>query len=796
MLYNYFKIAFRGFQRRKLFTAINITGLTIGLTLVGLIGIFSYESFKVDHDQPEHLYRVITTYESETAKAELPTVGRALIARIEMEVPEVEAVIPVYNAPIPVKVGNDYYFDKIAFAGPAFLESFNFHIQYGMPEHALNGPNKVVLTASVADRYFSTSDAIGQTILLGDSIPLTVSAVIDDMVNSHMEVDALVSFDTWIAMGGNMNEWFVWDMTCYTLLKSGADPIQATQKIAALSMAHNGEQYRQNGYDVSHRLEAVRDIYLKSPLQGFNRASGNLQQLYVLMVIGAALLLLACVNFVNLTTAVQLERIKEVGVRKTLGAPIGQLRLQFLIETGGMVLLATLVGYGLIAVLLPIARSITSMDMNFRLLFQPTMILGTIALIVVTTLLAGLYPAALLSGLRPISAIKQTVLRFQKGINIRQGLVVFQFTVTLVLIACTYICIMQIRHMDSQDIGFQKEQVVVIDLSKTPFREFVSNYDGIKHELQQIAGIGTVSGSAGLPGRTGWNGQVVKPEGFPQEKSFTMEVIPSDIDYVRVLQIPIVAGRAPQSDIPTDITEGVLLNETACRQIGWTPAEAIGKQVNTAGMETGKVIGVMADYHQHGLRHAVNPILVFNATFAYNFIALSINSQSGNVQQIVNEANRVWKSRFPGYPFEFFMLEDDFNAQYQEERTMAGVIGVFALLTIAVACLGLIGLTTYTIVQKRKEIGIRKVLGASVSGIVALLSKDFVKLVLIAIVVASPIAWWVMNKWLADFAYRIEIQWWMFAVAGLAAVAIALLTVSWQAIRAAVANPVDSLRDE
>lgn len=336
----------------------------------------------------------------------------------------------------------------------------------------------------------------------------------------------------------------------------------------------------------------------------------------------------------------------------------------------------------------------------------------------------------------------------------------------------------------------------MIDLSKTPFREFTSNYDGVKHELQQITGIEIVSGSAGLPGQSGWSGQIVKPEGFSQEKSFTMEVIPSDVDYTKALQIPIVAGRAPRSDIPTDMSEGVLLNETACRLIGWTPEEAIGKRLHTSGMENGVVIGVMADYHQHGLRHAINPIMVFNATYAYNFIALRINSHTSNIQQITQEVKDIWNVRFPGYPFEFFMLEDDFNAQYHQEHIMAKIIGVFALMTILVACLGLIGLTTYTIVQKRKEIGIRKVLGASVSGIVAMLSRDFVKLVCLAIVIASPIAWWAMNQWLADFAYRIEIQWWMFSLAGMAAVAIALLTVASQAIRAAVANPVDSLRDE
>lgn len=794
MIKNHFKIAFRSFRRRKLVTFIDITGLTIGLTLVGLIGIFSFESFNIDRHQSAQLYRITTVYQSETTKAELPTVGRALIPRIKADIPEVEAVVPLYPAPLPVKIADTYYFDKVAFAGDAFLESFNFQILKGTATNALDNPNQVLLTASMAEKYFSTTDAVGRTLQLGDSTLLTVSAVIEDIASSHIAVDVIVSIGAWEARGGNFDEWFTWDMTCYALLKPEADLTQATQKIAALSMTHNRDQYQRNGYDVSHRLEAVPDIYLKSPLTGFNKSLGNFKQLYILMAIGIALLLLACINFINLTTAVQVERSKEVGVRKTLGAPLMGLRLQFIVETFSLVVLATFVAYGLIAAMLPLARSLTGMAMHFQSLFHPAMLFGALCLVGATTLLAGLYPATLLASLRPISAIKHANMGFQKGATVRQSLVVFQFATTVVLMACTYICVMQIRHMGSQDLGFQQDQVLVIDLSKTPFREFVSNYDGIKHDLQQLANVEFVSGSAGLPGRMGWNGQLVMPEGFPQERSFTMEVIPSDVDYARTLRIPIVAGRDLQSEIPTDIAEGILLNEAACRQIGWSPDEAIGKRISTSGMQNGKVIGVMADYHQHGLQHVINPILIFNATYAYNFIALS--TSTSQTQRLVSEIERLWKSRFPGYHFEFFMLEDDFNTQYKQEHTMTSIIGAFAVLTVFVACLGLIGLAAYVVIQRRKEIGVRKVFGASIVGILALLSKDFVKLVFIAIVIASPITWWLMHQWLDNFAYRIAIEWWMLAGVGLAAVAIALLTVGWQAMRAALANPVDSLRDE
>ncbi|SEL53069.1 ABC transporter permease [Parapedobacter koreensis] len=790
----YLKRALTSLWKRKLFSFINITGLTIGLAFAGIIGIYVYENIRVDQFQPERLYRVITTYQSETSASKLQTVGRALIPVIEQEIPEVEHVVPLYKAHSPVKVGDVYYFDNLAFAGEHFLEAFSFHLLSGNAHTALAKPYTAVLTKSAAQKYFKSTDAIGKILMVDDTIAFTVTAILDDLPASHIDVDVLLSFDTWRSMEGDMSRWFVWDMTCYVLLKAGADPLQAEQKIATLSMHYNGDEYRSYGYDVSHELEKVKDIYLHSPLSGFNRALGSASQLYIFSAIGIALLVLACINFINLTTALQADRSKEVGVRKTLGASKRSLAGQFLTETLTMVVVASLLAVGLIVLLLPTVSMWSGLTVDYTVLGSPAVITWGVIVLLATTVLAGTYPSLVLSKLHPVSAIKNKSSDGQKGMGIRRALVAFQFTVTLVLVTCTFICLKQLHYMRGKDLGFEQEQVAVISLAKSPFREVIENYESVKHQLAQLPGVTSVTASAGLPGRAGWSGQLVNPEGLSQGQSFTMEVIPSDVDYVKTLGIRMVAGRDFSKDFVTDASGGVLINETACRLIGWEPQEAIGKGINTSGMENGKIIGVMADYHQHGLQQPLNPILIFSEPYAYNYIALA--TQGHNLKATLENAERFWKSRFPGYPFEYFMLDDDFDRQYKTESNLARIIGLFAILTIAVACLGLIGLTTYTVVQKRKEIGIRKVLGASVSGIVTLLSKDFVKLILIAIVIASPIAWWAMNKWLENFAYRIDIQWWMFALAGVVAMVVALLTVSWQAIRAAVANPVESLRDE
>ena len=632
---------------------------------------------------------------------------------------------------------------------------------------------------------------MGKTLLFNDTVPNKITAILKKPATSHFDFDILVSFSSFRA---DMTQWFTWDMTCYVELKEEADVKKAEQKISALSMQHNGEEYRNVGYTVGHKLERVKDIYLHSQLGSLNKATGKIRQLYIFGLVGLALLLLACINFINLTTAYQAERAKEVGIRKTIGASAFALIRQFAFETFLMVLLASILALVLIYFLVPYIGSIAEKEFSLELLTQPAVITIAVVLIVLTALLAGWYPSMLLSRLQPMESLRIQKSNRGQGPMLRKVLVVFQFAISIILITGTLIAGRQLKHMQSYELGFDKDQVLVMPLRKLPFVDFKNNYESIKSQLKQIPGINSIASAAAMPGRIAWDGQIVQPQGFSSEQTLTMEVIPIDHDYVKTLGIKLKAGRDLSKDFSTDEKHGVLLNETACKLIGWTPEQAIGKSIITPGLDSGQVVGVMADYHQHGLQTRIGPVLAFINPWGYQFMAAKINGR--DMQSTVQKIEAFWKQRFTGYPFEYFMLDDDFNRQYKAETNLAQLISLFSILTILVACLGLFGLTAYITMKRTREIGIRKVLGATTGSVAGLLSKDFLKLVGIAILISVPVSWWMMNKWLEDFAYRVKIPVWAFIVAGIAALLIAMLTVSFQAIKAAMVNPVKSLRSE
>ncbi|HWK99787.1 MAG TPA: ABC transporter permease, partial [Parapedobacter sp.] len=462
MLKNYFITAWRSLRSRPLFAFINITGLTLGLAFAGAIGIYVFENFQVDRTQPDNVYRVITAYQTATVNGKFPTVGRALLPAIEAEIPEVQYVVPMYKAYLPLKRESNYYFDDVVFAGEHFFDVFNFPLLYGDIQTALSTPYTAVLSKPMAKKYFGNTEVIGKTMMVQDSIPCTITGVLDDLPASHVNFDVLLSFATWQRMQGDMTAWFTWDMTCYVSLTNGVNPAIAERKISALSMAHNGDEFRSNGYDVSHQLEAVGDIYLHSSLPGLNMPAGNVTQLYILSAIGLSLLVLACINFINLTTALLADRAKEVGVRKTLGATAGGLTSQFMVETLFMVFLASLLAVGLVLVLLPVISQLSNQQISYRILLLPSVATGWLLLMGITTLFAGGYPAFALSKLQPVSAIKNNSSHHKNGFSLRRVLVIFQFTVTLVLITGTFIGVKQLDYMRHKDLGFRKDEVAVI----------------------------------------------------------------------------------------------------------------------------------------------------------------------------------------------------------------------------------------------------------------------------------------------------------------------------------------------
>ncbi len=798
MLRNYLKIAWRGLLKNRLYALTNILGLTIGLTACGLIALYVYDEWRVDrfHEKGNRLYRVITTtLAGGKTDVAAGSVGRPLAQTIRREVPGVEAVVPVRRVGMSIKYDNRYFFDTELYAGEDFLTTFSFPLREGDARTALREPYSLVLTESTARKYFGDAPALGKTLTLADTLAFKVTGVLAEPRPSHLNFGMLLSLPTFYALGGDANQWFTWDEFCYVLLQEHADPAAVERAIAALPMRYNGAEYHTSGMHVLQALEPVSNIYLHSKAGGVNRPTGSARQLYFLGVIGLFLLLLACINFVNLTTAYQSQRAKEVGVRKTVGAGVGSLLTQFIGESLLLAFLSGLLALVGVALTLPFLNDLIGKTIPLSLLAQPLTLLIGVGFLGLIGLLAGWYPALVLARFRPVDTLKG---RFVNGPDdgawLRRGLVVFQFGISLVLLIGTVVASRQLRYMQEQELGFDKDRVLVVELKKLPRKQFIDQYEAIKTQLKALPNVQAVTGVAALPGRAGWNGQMVYPEGRPKEQALSLEVIPVDHDYVPTLGLKMRAGRAYDPHFATDAQHGVLLNEAACKAFGWKPEEAVGKNVGTAGMDEGHVLGVLADFHQHGLQQKITPLLTFIAPFAYRFVALRLGPQE--LSASVNQVERYWKARFPGYEFEYFFLDDDFNKQYAAEQRLARLFGVFAGLAIFIACLGLFALTTFTTERRVKEIGVRKVLGASVLSIVALLSKDFLKLVLVAVLIASPLAWWAMNRWLQDFAYKISIEWWVFVLAGGLAVGIALLTVSFQSIKAALMNPVKSLRSE
>lgn len=797
MLKNHLKVFFRQFKKRPLNSIVNIVGLAIGLAVCGLIGMYIANEMSVDqfHTNGDRIYRVNSWLQSPSGEAgSMPTVGRPIAKTITEEVAEVEKVVPMHNFGTSVLHEQKRYFEEVYFAGEHFFEVFSFPLLEGNPASVLKEPYSAVITESIKQKFFGNEPAIGETIILSDSIQFQITGIAKDPQPSHIPVEILVSMSTFYAMGGSPNEWFTLDGYCYVMLGDKVVYETAEAKLAGIPMRKKGDLFKEYGYVVKLELDPLEDIHLKAKAPYGMKPNGDLKRLRLLGMIAIFVLLIGCINFINLTTAQTVERAKEIGIRKTIGASRWALIGQTLSEALLLVFIASGVAALIMDLGLPFFNNLTDQSLSLSFFLDQRIWPAILLFLVLTGLLAGGYPAVSQARLRPVESLKGQYREGKSGGNLRKVLVVAQFGISIVLVISTIVVFRQLNFMQNSELGFQKDQMLVINARKTPRNQFIENYETLKQELLSVAGVELVSGTTAIPGRTGWGGQLVRPEGAPEDMNYTMEVIPSDHDYVATLGLKIKAGRDFSTAFSTDAEEGVLLNEKACRIFGWSPDEAIGKKIWTSGRDGGVVVGVLEDYHQHGLQSEINATVNFISTRTYRYLMLRLNGS--DFQSSIQSVKAAWEAQFPGYPFDYQFLDDAFNQQYQSEARLSRTFGIFALLGILTACLGLFGLSVFMAEKRTKEIGIRKVLGATVQQLVALLSKDFLKLVLFSIFLGAPFAWYFMEKWLENFAYHINIQWWMFALAGSLALGIALLTVSVHAIRAALANPVEALKDE
>lgn len=806
MIRNYLKIALRNLKRQKVSTSINVIGLAIGLATCILIMLYVQDEFSFDryNEKADRIFRVGLKARLDGRNVGGPMMGQNAARDLKQEFPEVLSAARTRGGNEFVSYGTTAFRqDNLLFADSSFFDVFTIPFLKGNPRRALTEPNTVVLTEETAQKYFGNQDPIGKVLLFGNQKrPYRITGVVRKVpANSHFQFDMLATL-----VGEDQNfDYAGWissiNFQTYVLLPEHYDYKKLETKISRLAEKQIGseiqqwlkitpKQFREKGNDFGVFLEPLTEIHLYARAEP--EKGGTIMYVYVLIAIAAFMLLLACVNFMNLSTATAARRAREVGVRKVLGSVKGQLQQQFLIETFLLAMVALTVGVLLVALTLPLFNQLTGKNLTINLLTNPSVMAGLWSGTLLVGLLAGSYPAFYLSSFKPVLVLKGRVTTGRGSFNLRSGLVVFQFFVTISMIIATVTADRQLRYMQAQKVGFDREQVLVIhDTHMLGNNETVFR-DKVVRSPQVV--MGSISGQVPV-GRSNMDNTTVRAKDNPDQGVMSRFYF-VDPEYIPTLGMHVVQGRNFSKSFSTD-SSGVILNETAVKALGWEQnpigRELIGYTDGNGISVIYKVVGVVSDFHFESLRQKIGPLAMFLGRNSGNVL---VKTRAEKLPELLASLKQQWESFSPAAPFSYSFLGDRFEQVYVGEQKIEQVLTLFSSLTIFIACLGLFGLATYTAEQRTKEIGVRKVLGASVGSVVALLSQDFLKLILIALLLASPVAWWAMNQWLKDFAYKITLDWWIFALAGLLAVGVALLTVSFQSIKAGMMNPVKSLRSE
>jgi putative ABC transport system permease protein len=792
MLKNYFKIAFRNIWRHRVFSFINIMGLTVGMTACLLIFLYvrfelSYDRF---HSKADRIYRIVADIKTPTETIPSSGPAWAVPGHLKFDFSEIEAFTRVMHDNILLRKGDIKFNEPKSFwVDSAFFQIFGFKLLKGDARTALKEPYSVVLTESTAKKYFGKSDPLGQTILItSESAPATVTGVMQDMPeNTHIKGDLLVSMSTITTKfaKGIDDQWSNYSPWAYILLKPGVSPHSLEKRLPAFLQKWSGKEMKELQMYVTLKLEQLKTVYLHSTR---GDSLGSIRNVYVFSIIALFILIIACINFINLTTARASERAKEVGIRKVAGAVRPQLARQFIGESIVICFIAFLLTVGLSALLLPSFNLLAGKTISNGIFRDGGLIALLLGTGIVIGLLAGFYPAFVLSSFKPIEVLKGRFSTSNKGIFLRKGLVIAQFAISTALIIGTIIVYTQMSYMRSRDLGFNKDQVVIIETEREKKR------DALLQSISRLPNVKATSLSGSVPG-SGHAGAYSEVENIKGDLQITnLDLYYVDFDYIPLYNIQMAAGRAFNREFTTDSNEAMIVNEATTRLLGYhSPQQAVGKRFKQWGHE-GKIIGVIKDFHYKSLQTPIKPLSIRMDWSGFSLLSIKVNP--ANVKHTIASIEKEYKTLIPNRPFSYYFLDEFFDRQYRNEERFGRLFLNFAVLAIFISCLGLLGLASYSTMQRTREIGIRKVMGASVSNIINLLSKDFLKLVIISFFIAVPVAWYFMHQWLSDFAYRINISWWVFVLAGLLAVLIAVITISLQAFRAAVANPVKSLRTE
>ncbi len=792
MIRNYFKIAWRNLLRNKGFALINILGLAAGLTCCLLLTLYLQHELSYDrfHGKGDRLVRVIMEYKIGDFGNKGNFTSTKVFPEFKRQFPEVVSGVRLSSTDRIVKYGDHTWIEEgVLHADSTFFELFDFQLLSGTAPEVLKAPYSVVITQSLAKKYFGEEDPVGKTLLLNSrQDPYRVTGVSEDCPsNSQIRYSMVASISSW----GPLQEERYSDAnyTTYLLMDRPGALENLQKKVNAFMIKETADSQSK----VSFELEPFTRIHLHSPYDAVTPNS-NISYIYIVAGVAVLILVIACFTYVNLSTARSTERAREVGIRKVSGAWRSQLFWQFISESAVLTLMALSISFLLAGIFLPYFNHLAGTALSYTKLGHPFVWGAALAAAAVVALLAGSYPALILSSFQPVKVLKGSFKNTGSGNVLRKGLIVFQFVISVFLIISTFIIGSQLKYIQEKKLGYDRDNILLLGMDQ----RLNEKSELVKTGLTSLPSVRGVSLAHETPVtiRGGYN-----MSGSDPSRSMAVMANPVDENYIKVTGLELIAGSdlsvqdirdASQEDYTKNYFH-FILNESAARALGWSPEEAVGQKMYLDESRPGEVKGVVRDFHFESLHTEIKPLVLFPSSWANTAI---VKIEGDNVQKTVAAIEAKWKELAPHRPFTFRFMDEDYQRMYEAEMRTGRVFNLFASLAVLLACLGLFGLSAYAARQRIKEVGVRKVLGASGLQIVSLLSSGFVKLVLIAFAIASPLAWLAMNKWLQQFSYRVETGWWIFAAAGAAAVLLALITVSFQAVKAAMTNPVKSLRTE
>ena len=793
MFKNYFKIAFRNLRNQKMYSIINIAGLAVGIAVCFIIFLWIQDETSHDafHENAERIYRPIWDAKFGDNEWLFPTIPIPVGETLESEFPEVELVTNlVSNNSRFIRSGDKFIEqDGVLFTDPEFFDVFTVNFISGNPETALTVPNSVVLTDETAQRFFGDQNPVGQTLELNTNRTLTVTGVVEKWPDqSHFQFTMIEPIGDVGWLEQRRENWGAASVRTFFKLY---DPSQSGTVHEKLNQfieenVNSNSIFSAPGNYSRYQIQALTDIHLYSRTQFGLDAGGDIRYIYLFSMIGFFILLLACINFINLTTAQSGKRLREIGLRKVMGSGRSQLTRQFLAESFVYVLLAVMLSVVITELALPLFNNITGKEMQVHYFGDPAVFSALFILTVIVGLFAGGYPAFRLSSFMPIRALKGQVAEGSHQNRFRNGLVITQFIISVALIIGALVVHNQLQFMQETNLGFDEEEVIVLSGAGS----LEGRHETFIRELESIPGVITASATTTLPGDF-FDSTVFEPEQPANFEQSSLSYTMADYNFVDALGLHIAEGRNFSKDFSTDST-AFLMNQAAASALGWD--DPVGKTIGFVGSEPGTVIGVVEDFHYESLHSDIKPLIIPFIIWQPQRIAVRITP--GEVNEKLEGIKNAWNQFVTNRPLHFEFLDQNLQQWYVNEKRISLLFQIFTFLALFLACLGLFGLATYTAQARTKEIGVRKVLGATVPNLVGLMSKEFTKLVAVAVVIAIPVSWFAMNKWLEGFAFRINISLWIFLLAAALALTVALITVSFQAVKAAMVNPVDSLRSE